>query len=93
MVNRSYQTEDELKQELVRFSRWLYRLGFMPGTSGSLSVRFDEERLLTTPTRASKYLLRSTDMVIVDLEGRMADDQEYKFQLMQTDQIAYQRFG
>jgi len=32
-------------------------------------------------------------MVIVDLEGRMADDQEYKFQLMQTDQIAYQRFG
>ncbi len=70
MVNRSYQTEDELKRELVRFSRWLYRLGFMPGTSGNLSVRLDEERLLTTPTRASKYLLRSTDMVIVDLEGR-----------------------
>ncbi len=48
----------------------------MPGTSGNLSVRLDEEKLFTVPTRASKYLLRSTDMVIVDLGGRMADDQE-----------------
>jgi L-fuculose-phosphate aldolase len=55
---------------LVRFGKWLYRLGFMPGTSGNLSVRLDRERLLVTPTGASKYLLRSSEMVIVDLEGR-----------------------
>jgi L-fuculose-phosphate aldolase len=42
----------------------------MPGTSGNLSVRLDEERLLVTPTGASKFLLRSDDMVIVDLHGR-----------------------
>jgi len=58
---------------LVRFGKWLYRLGFMPGTSGNLSVRLDRERLLVTPTGASKYLLRSSDMVIVDLEGRHLD--------------------
>ena len=55
---------------MVRFGKWLYRLGFMPGTSGNLSVRLDRERLLVTPTGASKYLLRSSEMVIVDLEGR-----------------------
>jgi ribulose-5-phosphate 4-epimerase/fuculose-1-phosphate aldolase len=60
---------------------------------GQRFCALDEERLLTTPTRANKYLLRSTDMVIVDPEGRMADDQEYKFQLMQTGQITYPRFG
>jgi L-fuculose-phosphate aldolase len=48
----------------------LYRLGFMPGTSGNLSVRLDDHRLLVTPTGVSKFLLRSADMVIVDLQGR-----------------------
>src|ERR1700704_4402950 len=66
-------TEVELRRDLVRFSRLLYRLGFMPGTSGNLSVRLDDWRLLVTPTGVSKFLLRSADMVIVDLEGRQLD--------------------
>jgi L-fuculose-phosphate aldolase len=60
----------ELRRGLVQFSKWLSRLGFVPGTSGNLSVRLDPERLLVTPTGASKYLLRPKDMVIVDLDGR-----------------------
>jgi L-fuculose-phosphate aldolase len=63
-------TEHELRRDLVRFSKWLSRLGFTPGTSGNLSVRLDDQRLLVTPTGASKYLLTPTDMVIVDLQGR-----------------------
>jgi L-fuculose-phosphate aldolase len=63
-------TEIELRRDLVRFSRLLHRLGFMPGTSGNLSVRLDDWRLLVTPTGVSKFLLRSDDMVVVDLEGR-----------------------
>jgi L-fuculose-phosphate aldolase len=66
-------TEVELRRDLVRFSRLLYRLGFMPGASGNLSVRLDDRRLLVTPTGVSKFLLRSADMVIVDLQGRQLD--------------------
>src|ERR1700748_3714724 len=62
--------EVELRRELVQFGKWLSRLGFMPGTAGNLSVRLDDERLLVTPTGMSKYLMRSADMVIVDLKGR-----------------------
>jgi L-fuculose-phosphate aldolase len=51
----------------------LYRLGFMPGTSGNLSVRLDDQRLLVTPTGVSKFMLWSADMVIVDLQGRQLD--------------------
>ena len=65
--------EVELRRDLVRFSRMLYRLGFMPGTSGNLSVRLDDRRLLVTPTGVSKFLLKSADMVIVDLQGRQLD--------------------
>ena len=47
------------------------RLGFTPGTSGNLSVRLDEQRILVTPTGVSKYLMKSADMVIVDRQGRL----------------------
>lgn len=64
-------SERELRRQLTRFSRWMYRLGFAPGTSGNLSVRlpFDDRRILATPTSCSKALLRPVDMVIVDLDG------------------------
>jgi L-fuculose-phosphate aldolase len=70
LLDSQCETEFELRRDLVRFSRLLYRLGFMPGTSGNLSVRLDASRLLVTPTAVSKFLLRPADMVIVDLEGR-----------------------
>jgi L-fuculose-phosphate aldolase len=71
LIEGAYATEGELRRELVRFSKWLSRLGFTPGTSGNLSVRLDEDRLLVTPTGMSKYLLKAADMVIVDLRGRL----------------------
>ncbi len=64
-----HQAELELRRGLVRCGRWLSRLGFMPGTSGNLSVRLDDDTLLATPTGASKFLLRSSDMVVVRLDG------------------------
>ena len=64
-------SERELRRQLARFSKWMYRLGFAPGTSGNLSARLDSERILATPTGCSKYLLRASDMVIVDLNGKL----------------------
>jgi L-fuculose-phosphate aldolase len=69
--NHDCRFEEESRKELVRFSKWLSRLGFAPGTSGNLSVRLDQDRLLVTPTGVSKALVRRADMVIVDLQGRL----------------------
>lgn len=62
--------EDELRREMVRYGRWLYRLGYMPATAGNLSARLDAERILVTPTGVSKYQMRRSDLTIVDIEGR-----------------------
>jgi L-fuculose-phosphate aldolase len=62
-------SERELRRQLSRFSHWMYRLGFAPGTSGNLSVKLDDRRILATPTGCSKALLRPGDMVIVDHDG------------------------
>ncbi len=63
--------EGRLRRELVHFSRSLSRLGFTPGTSGNLSVRLNGDRLLVTPTGMSKGYLKTGDMVITDLCGRL----------------------
>lgn len=70
-MEETQMSERELRRELVRFGKWLSRLGFMPGTAGNLSVRLDEERYLVTPTGMSKFLMKAADMVIVDLEGKL----------------------
>jgi L-fuculose-phosphate aldolase len=67
----AFQTEKDLRRDLVRFSKWLYRLGFVPGTCGNLSVRLNAYRLLVTPTGVNKALLKAEDMVIVDMDGRL----------------------
>jgi L-fuculose-phosphate aldolase len=62
-------SEVDLRKQLVRFGRWMNRLGFAPGTSGNLSARLDRDRILATPTGCSKFLLHASDMVIVDIDG------------------------
>src|ERR1700748_61856 len=57
------------RKQLARFGKWLYRLGFVPGTAGNLSVRLGPDRILATPTAMSKCLLKASDMVIVDMQG------------------------
>jgi L-fuculose-phosphate aldolase len=68
-TENGYLKERDLSRELVRFGRWLSRIGFTPGTSGNLSVRISTDRILATPTGCSKYLLKAEDMVTVDLSG------------------------
>jgi L-fuculose-phosphate aldolase len=63
--------EWQLRNELVRYSKWTHRLGYTPGTSGNLSVRLDRRRLLVTPTGLSKGLVKADDLVIVDLCGQL----------------------
>ena len=64
-------TEDGLRREMVRYSRWLSRMGCTPGTSGNLSARLDGHRILVTPTGLSKGLVKVSDLVIVDGRGRL----------------------
>lgn len=63
-------SEMDLRRQLVRFGRWVHRLGYTPGTAGNLSIRLDRQLILATPTGCSKALLHTADMVIVDIHGK-----------------------
>ena len=62
-------SELDLRRQLVRFGRWVHRLGYTPGTAGNLSVRLNADLILATPTGCSKGLLHAVDMVLIDNDG------------------------
>ena len=48
----------------------LHERRYVAAMDGNLSVRLDEDRILSTPTSMCKGMMRPSDMVMVDLEGR-----------------------
>lgn len=64
-------TERQYRQQIVRYGRMLHDRGFVAATDGNLSVRLSENRILSTPTCMSKGEMRTQDLVIVDMQGRL----------------------
>ena len=64
-------SERQYREQIVRYGRMLHERCFVAATDGNLSVRLDENRILATPTCMSKGSMRTSDMVIVDREGRL----------------------
>ena len=64
-------SERQYREQIVRYGRMLHERGFVAATDGNLSVRLRENRILSTPTCMSKGEMRPSDLVIVDMEGRL----------------------
>src|SRR3954452_21793726 len=67
--------EHQHREELVHFGKLVHQQGFVSSCDGNLSVRLNSERILATPTGVSKGMMHTTDMVIVDLHGRLIEGQ------------------
>ena len=63
-------TDHSFRRQIVRIGQMLHERGYIAACDGNISVRLDEERVLVTPTAMSKGAMQSTDLVIVDMEGR-----------------------
>jgi len=64
-------TERQYREQIVRYGRTLHERGLVAATDGNLSVRLDQNRILSTPTCMSKGEMRPADLVIVDIVGRL----------------------
>src|SRR5690349_12157644 len=63
-------SERQHRREMVLFGGALHQRGYVAAMDGNLSVRLDERRILATPTSMCKGMMKPSDLVIVDLEGR-----------------------
>ncbi len=64
---------DQLKSDIVEVGRRLYERGFVASNDGNITVRFAEDRLLTTPASVSKGFMTPEMMVVVDLDGKKVE--------------------
>jgi L-fuculose-phosphate aldolase len=55
---------------VIAACRELTRRGLTHGTSGNVSVRYDERRFLVSPSGMDYQLLQAADVALVDLDGR-----------------------
>ncbi|MFB3815341.1 MAG: class II aldolase/adducin family protein [Terriglobales bacterium] len=63
-------SEQQHREDIIRFGKLLHQKGYVAATDGNLTVRLDTERVLTTPTGMSKGMMEPDDLVVVDMQGR-----------------------
>jgi L-fuculose-phosphate aldolase len=63
-------SEHQSRRDIVQFGRMLHERGFIAACDGNLSVRLNKNRILVTPTGVSKGMMKTSDLVIVDIAGR-----------------------
>jgi L-fuculose-phosphate aldolase len=66
-------SERQYRREITLFGRALHERGYVAAMDGNLSVRLDERHILATPTSMCKGMMKPSDMVIVDMEGRRVE--------------------
>ncbi len=67
---KTMSSERQYRREIVLFGSALHQRGYVAAMDGNLSVRLDERRILATPTAMCKSMMKPSDLVIVDMEGR-----------------------
>jgi len=67
---RHGKSEAQHREEICTAGKRLYEHGFIVACEGNISVRLDEERILTTPTCMNKGMLTPQDLVVTSVDGR-----------------------
>ena len=67
------QVSYQAKRDLINACQILYRQGYLTSMDGNLSLRLEEDSILTTPTGRNKGWIREEDLVLCDLRGNSFD--------------------
>jgi L-fuculose-phosphate aldolase len=62
-------TDESIRADICEVGRRLYTQGYVASNDGNISVRLDDQRIMTTPTGVSKGFMTPDMMVVVDYTG------------------------
>lgn len=62
--------EASLRQQICDIGRLMYQNRLIDATSGNISARLDDERVLATPSGLAKGFMQPEQLILVDLAGR-----------------------
>ncbi|WP_240984850.1 class II aldolase/adducin family protein [Acididesulfobacillus acetoxydans] len=64
-------SEYQIKQDMVEVGRRIYQQGFVASNDGNISVRLNENEVLTTPTGVSKGYMTPDMIIKVNMKGEV----------------------
>ncbi|WAM33681.1 class II aldolase/adducin family protein [Caldicellulosiruptor morganii] len=67
-----------IKSQICRIGRIMYKRGYISGPDGNISVRVDENTIITTPSGVSKGFLKEDMLVVIDIDGNVIEKTEFK---------------
>ncbi len=83
---------ESIREEIVRYSRELVRSGLTVGTGGNISVLDQESGLFAlTPSGIDYFEMEASDIVVLDLQGRIVDGCRKPSSELELHRIFYQR--
>ncbi len=65
------QNLEALKKAILETGRRTYERGYAASNDGNISARIDKKYILITPTGVSKGFMKKTDLIIIDLNGKV----------------------
>jgi L-fuculose-phosphate aldolase len=60
-----------LKKEIIEIGKRVYARGYVASNDGNISARIDKKHILITPTGISKGFMKASDLIVVDMHGRI----------------------
>lgn len=73
--------EQTAREEIIKVGKLLYERGLVASSDGNISVRLDDNRVLTTPTQVSKGRMTTEILALVDLDGKPLNDKRASSEL------------
>lgn len=64
---------EQIKNEMIKYGDMINFKGFSPGTSGNISVRY-EDKIIITASGSSNGDLGYEDLVLIDFNGNLVDE-------------------
>lgn len=65
MINQT-----EAKEEVIRIGRLLHQKGFIVASDGNISIKVEDDRIITTPRGLSKGFLTKDQLVVINRRGK-----------------------
>jgi L-fuculose-phosphate aldolase len=60
-----------LKNSIIEAGKRAYARGYVAANDGNISARIDKNHILITPTGMNKGLMKASDLIVVDMRGKI----------------------
>lgn len=81
--------EEQLRLDMVRYSRLIHERGWVANHDGNLTALIDSQRILCTPTAQSKAEVGLEQLIVVDPENNVVQGTRKPFSELQLHRAAY----